>query len=136
MSLIDRCKYLFLFLWILAFLLKNRVVRIISRSIFSVSENKPGLGQEQQSKVIHFILYDQHCNVIQFLLIRPSKVIQFQSAINSTFKCYTYTDVIPFLLINLHKLYLNVKSSFKSHTETKLEKRLSGFHHKNLLQLT
>ena len=69
---------------------------------------------------------------------------------NQTFKSYTisircqfnfqmlyiHTDVIPFLLINHHKLYLNVKSSFKSHTETKLEKRLSGFHYKNLLQLT
>ena len=66
---------------------------------------------------------------------------------NQTFKSYTisisyqfnfqmlyiHTDVIPFLLLNLHKLYLNMKSSFKS---PKLEKRLIGFHYKNLLQLT
>ena len=66
---------------------------------------------------------------------------------NQTFKSYTisisyqfnfqmlyiHTDVKPFLLLNLHKLYLNMKSSFKS---PKLEKRLIGFHYKNLLQLT
>ena len=66
---------------------------------------------------------------------------------NQTFKSYTisisyqfnfqmlyiHTDVITFLLLNLHKLYLNMKSSFKS---PKLEKRLNGFHYKNLLQLT
>ena len=61
---------------------------------------------------------------------------------NQTFKSYTISIsyqfnfqmlYIPFLLLNLHKLYLNMKSSFKS---PKLEKRLIGFHYKNLLQLT